>query len=188
MTYLLSTFCNFLTTFWQLFYNFLTNFWQIFWQFFDNFLHPFLTTFWQLFDNFLTIFWQLFDNFLTTFWQLLTTFLTTFWQFFFYFLTQCDTITQLWHHKSSSDPQMTAEGTEGAPTCFTFFFFLCKQGFSKNKYTFTKKLYTIQKTSQTPPFRAGKGWYPPLTPPQPFVTPGQSRSAQPHPPVSSYAN
>jgi hypothetical protein len=52
-----------------------------------------LTTFWQLF-------WQLFDN------------------LFFYFLTQCDTITHLWHHKSSSDPQMTAEGTVGAPTCF----------------------------------------------------------------------
>jgi hypothetical protein len=26
--------------------------------------------------------------------------------------------THLWHHKSSSDPQMTAEGTVGAPTCF----------------------------------------------------------------------
>jgi hypothetical protein len=55
-----------------------------------------LTTFWQLF-------WQLFDN------------------LFFYFLTQCDTITHLWHHKSPSDPQMTAEGTVGAPTCF----FMC---------------------------------------------------------------
>jgi hypothetical protein len=32
-------------------------------------------------------------------------------------LTQCDTITHLWHHKSSSDPQMTAEGRVGTPTC-----------------------------------------------------------------------
>jgi hypothetical protein len=102
------------TTFCQLFDNFLQLF-ATFWQLFDNFL----TTFWQLFDNFL----QLSDNFLTTFWQPLTTFWQLFWQlfdnFFFSFLTQCDTITHLWHHKSSSDPQMTAEGTVGAPTCYS---------------------------------------------------------------------
>jgi hypothetical protein len=46
-------------------------------------------------------------------------FLTTFWFFF----TQCDTLTHSWHHKSSNslDPQMTAEGTVGAPTCYCLY-------------------------------------------------------------------
>jgi hypothetical protein len=110
---------------------------------FGNFLTTFpnlLTTFWQRFDNFSQLFdsfSQLFDNFLTafsTFWQLFDNFLTI---YFFNFLTQCDTITHLWHHKSSLDPQITAEGTVGAPTCFGQMwlnFFLCL--FSTNEELF----------------------------------------------------
>jgi hypothetical protein len=105
------------------FVNFLTTFWQLFWQLFDNFLKlfvNFLTTFWQLFWQLFDNFLQLFDNFLTTFFS----FWPTFWLFFFYFLTQCDTITYLWHHKSSNslDPQMTAKGTVGAPTCLESYY------------------------------------------------------------------
>jgi hypothetical protein len=114
---------------------------ELFDSFFTTFLQ-FVGNFLQLFDNFLTILcqlWQIlttFDNFSTTFQQLFTIFskpfdifLTIFWQLFdnvfFYFLTQCNTITHLCHHKSSLDPQMTAEGTVGAPTCFYLYIVYC---------------------------------------------------------------
>jgi hypothetical protein len=87
--------------------NFLTTFWQLF------------ATFWQLFDSFLTTFWHFFDNFVSTFSQLFGNFFDNFLTINFFTFWHYVTLTHLWHHKSSNslDPQMTAEGMVGAPTC-----------------------------------------------------------------------